>query len=100
MSNKLTIIAAAFIASAVFATSASALTITNNDTKNHDLRILVTGAKKEEKVKVAAGASAQFDCSKGCKAHLGKKDKGTADLVLKGTETTITIAKDGKLSAM
>ena len=61
--------------------------------------VTVTGAKKEEKVKIPAGGTAQFDCAKGCKAHLGKKDKGAADLVLKGTEKAIVIAKDGKLSA-
>lgn len=97
MSNKLTAIAAAIIASAVLATSANALTIINKDKINHDVRILVTGAKKVEKVKVAAGASVETDCSKGCTAHLGK-DKGKNDTVLKGTEKTLTIM-DNKLTA-
>jgi hypothetical protein len=98
MSKMLALVAATFLASTVLATAANALTITDLDTKNHTLHILVTGATGEVKVKVAPGATATFDCSKGCKAHLGK-DKGTADLVLKGTEQTLTIGKDGKLSA-
>jgi len=103
MSNKLAIIAATIIASAVLATSANALTIVNKDTKNHNVRILLAGAKAGDKpaqVKVEAGKSAEFDCSKGCSAHLGKKDKGAKDVVLKGTEKTLTIGADGKLSAL
>lgn len=108
MSNKLAIVAATFLAGAIFATSANALTIINLDKTNHDVRVMVTGAKKDEKVKVdAAGKvdakgvktdTVEFDCSKGCTAHLGKKDKGAADTILKGTEKTLTI-KDNKLTA-
>ena len=99
MSKMLAVVAATFLASTVLATAGNALTISNTDTVNHDLHILVTGATKEVKVKVAPGATAMFDCSKGCKAHLGK-DKGAGDLVIKGTEATITIAPGSKLSAM
>jgi len=99
MSKKLTAIAATIIASAMLATAANALTITNSDKVNHDIKFIVTGAKGETKVKVAAGATAMFDCSKGCKAHLGK-DKGANDLVIAPTATTVTIAAGGKLSAM
>ena len=97
MSTKLTTIVAALVATAVFATSASALTIINNDKTKHDVRVLVTGAKKVEKVKVASGAKAEFDCAKGCTVHLGK-DKGKDDLVIKATDKTLTI-KDNKLTA-
>lgn len=98
MSNKLARIAAVVLAGAVFATSANAVTFINKDKGNHDVRVMVTGAKKDAKVKVASGASVDFDCSKGCTAHLGKKDKGAKDLVLKGTEKTVTI-QDNKLTA-
>jgi hypothetical protein len=96
MSTKLVAIAAALVAGAVFATSANALTIVNKDKINHDVRILVTGAKKVEKVKVDAGKSADVDCSKGCTAHLGK-DKGKNDTVIKATDKTLTIM-DNKLT--
>jgi hypothetical protein len=105
MSSKLAIVTATLLASAVFVTSASAATlwVVNNDKVHHDLRLLAAGAKKGVKptaVKIDAGKTvdSMFDCSKGCAAHLGKKDKGAKDLILKGTETTITIAADGVLS--
>ena len=102
MSNKLALIAASFIASAVLATSANALTIVNKDTHKHNVRIVVTGAKAGDKpaeVKIEPGKSADFDCSKGCVAHLGKKDNPKKDVILKGTEKTLTIQSD-KLSAL
>ena len=102
MSSKLAIAAATLIASAVLATSANALTIQNNDKINHNVRFLLKGAKPADKpteVKVEAGKTATFDCSKGCSAHLGKKDKGAKDTILTGTEATLTIGADGKLTA-
>ena len=101
MSNKLVIIAATFLASAVLATSANALTIVNSDTHKHNVRIVLAGAKPGDKateVKIDAGKSAEFDCTKGCTAHLGKKDNPKKDVILKGTEKTLTI-KDDKLTA-
>jgi len=102
MSNKLTVILATLVASAILATSANALTITNNDKVKHNVRFILPTAKKGDKpaeVKVDPGKSAEFDCSKGCSAHLGKKDKGAKDVVLKGTEKTLTIGADGVLTA-
>lgn len=102
MGNKLTVILATLVASAVLATSANALTVTNNDKVKHNVRFILSTAKKGDKpaeVKVEPGKSADFDCSKGCSAHLGKKDKGAKDLVLKGTEKAVTIGADGVLSA-
>jgi hypothetical protein len=97
MSKKLTFVAITFLAGTVLATAANALTITNSDTVKHDLKILVTGATGETKVKVAPGATATFDCTKGCKAHLGK-DKGANDLMIAATAQTVTIAAGNKLS--
>lgn len=99
MSNKLTLAAVTFLAATGLATAANALTVTNQDTVAHDLKIAATGAK-EMKVKVAAGASATvtIDCSKGCKAHLGK-DKGANDLAVTAATQTITIGKGNTLSA-
>ncbi len=102
MTKTLALFAATFVTSAVLATSANALTIVNKDDHNHNVRIVVTGAKvgdKPAEVKIEKGKSAEFDCAKGCVAHLGKKDNAKKDVVLKGTEKTLTIEKD-KLSAM
>jgi len=102
MSSKLAIIVSTLVASAVLVTSANALTITNKDKVKHNLRIELAGAKpgtKPTEVKIEPGKTADFDCSKGCTAHLGKKDKGAKDLIIKGPEKTITIEADGKLSA-
>ena len=102
MSKFLALAAATFVASAVLATSANALTIVNKDDHKHNVRIVVTGAKAGDKpaeVKIDKGKSAEFDCSKGCVAHLGKKDKAEKNVTLKGTEKTLTIEKD-KLSAL
>ena len=102
MSKTFALIAASFVASAILATSASALTIVNKDTHKHNVRIILAGAKPGDKpaeVKIEPGKSAEFDCSKGCTAHLGKKDSAKKDVILKGTEKTLTIDKD-KLSAM
>ena len=101
MSTKISLFAAAIAASFAFAASANALTIVNKDTHKHNVRIVVTGAKAGDKpaeVKIDAGKSAEFDCSKGCVAHLGKKDNPKKDVILKGTEKTLTI-KDDKLTA-
>lgn len=101
MSKTLTF-AAALVAGAFLANAANALDIVNKDTHNHNVRITLSTAKPGDKpvqVKVAASATAQFDCSKGCTAHLGKKDDPKKDVVLKGTEKTLTIEKD-KLSAL
>jgi len=101
MSKTLAVLAATFLASAILATSASALTIVNSDTHKHNVRIVLAGAKPGDKpaeVKIEPGKSAEFDCSKGCTAHLGKKDNPKKDVVLKGTEKTLTV-KDDKLTA-
>ena len=101
MSNKLAILTATFLASAILATSANALTIVNSDTHKHNVRIILAAAKPGDKpaeVKLDPGKSAEFDCSKGCTAHLGKKDNPKKDVVLKGTEKTLTV-KDDKLTA-
>ncbi len=102
MTSKFAIITAALVASAVLATSANALTIVNKDTHKHNVRIMMSDAKKGDKpveVKIDAGKSADFDCAKGCVAHLGKKDNAKKDVTLKGTEKTLTIQGD-KLSAV
>jgi hypothetical protein len=99
---KIAVIAVALATSFAFAASANALTIVNKDVKNHNVRIMVTGAKAGDKpaeIKIAAGKSADFDCSKGCTAHLGKKDKGAKDAVIKATDKTLTIGANGDLSA-
>ena len=101
MNKTLALTVAAFVASAVLATSANALTIVNKDTHKHNVRIMLTSAKAGDKpteVKVDASKSAEFDCSKGCTAHLGKKDNPKKDVILKGTEKTLTIEGD-KLAA-
>ena len=101
MTSKFAIIAATFIASVVLATSANALTIVNKDTHKHNVRIVLASAKAGEKpveVKIDASKSAEFDCAKGCVAHLGKKDNPKKDVILKGTEKTLTIEGD-KLAA-
>ena len=101
MSTKITFIAATLSVSFAFVSVANALTIVNSDTHKHNVRITVAGAAagtKPTEVKVDAGKSATFDCAKGCTAHLGKKDNPKKDIVLKGTETTLTIQGD-KLTA-
>jgi hypothetical protein len=100
--TKITFIAATLAASFAFAASANALTIVNKDTVKHNVRIMVTGAAKGDKpveVKVDAGKSADFDCSKGCTAHLGKKDKGAKDAIIKATDKMLTIGAKGDLAA-
>ena len=101
--TKFTLIAATLAASFAFVASANALTIVNKDDHNHNVRIVLAGAKKGDKpteVKIEKGKSAEFDCSKGCTAHLGKKDDPKKDVVLKGTEKTLTIEKDKLTAAM
>ena len=104
MSKTLALIAAMTLATV---TAASALTINNQDSKNHDLKLRATGSKHDVKIKVQASNGiavgqvvvdpAQIDCSKGCTAHLGK-DKGAADIAVPATAQTITIGKDGKIT--
>lgn len=101
MSTKIALIAATLAASFAFAASANALTIVNKDTHKHNVRITLATAAKGDKpmeVKVDAGKSVEFDCAKGCVAHLGKKDNAKKDVVLKGTEKTLTVEAD-KLTA-
>lgn len=103
MSTKIALIAATLAASFAFAASANALTIVNKDTHKHNVRILLSTAAKGDKpveVKIEPGKSADFDCSKGCTAHLGKKDDAKKDVVLKGTEKTLTIEADKLTAAM
>jgi hypothetical protein len=100
--KKLALFATTLVAGAVLASSAFAVDIVNQDKTNHDVRILLANAPKGTKptqVKVAAGATVQFDCSKGCVAHIGKKDDPKKDVTLKGGEKQLVI-KDNKLTAV
>ena len=101
MSFKTLVIAASVLGFGLVS-SANALTIVNKDKTNHNVRIILATAKKGDKpveVKIAAGASAQFDCSMGCTAHIGKKDNAKKDAVLKGTEKTLTIDNNALTAA-
>ena len=80
-------VASAF-ALAVFATSASALTITNKDKAAYTVKVTPTGGKEMD-LAVKAGSYAQVDCKMGCQLSLNGKTQN-----VDGKLVTITIKDD------
>lgn len=102
MSKHIALALAVIVTGAVASSSAFALDIVNKDKHNHNVRFVAAGAAMgtkptEEKVAAGATVTTKFDCSKGCTAHIGKKDDPKKDVVLKGDEKQIVIEGD-KLS--
>ncbi len=81
------VITVAALALAAFIPAANALTIDNQDKSPYTLKVTPKGGKEVD-LAVKAGASATFDCSKGCEIMLGSArqdvDGKAAKLVIKG----------------
>ncbi len=79
---------ASALALAVFATSASALTITNKDKAAYTVKVTPTGGKEMD-LAVKADSNAQVDCKMGCQLSLNGKTQN-----VDGKLVTITIKDD------
>ena len=64
------ILALAGLALAATISSASALTVTNNDKTSHTFMLTPDGGKAE-KVVLKSKATGTYDCSKGCEVRMG-----------------------------
>ena len=64
------ILALAGLALAATISSASALTVTNNDKTSHTFMLTPEGGKAE-KVVLKSKATGTYDCSKGCEVRMG-----------------------------
>jgi hypothetical protein len=80
------ILALAGLALAASISSASAMTVTNNDKTSHTFMLTPDGGKAE-KVVLKSKATGTYDCSKGCEVRMGalktKFDAGVDKLSIK-----------------